>query len=93
MSKLKNKSRPSLPINWRSLDILHVTNNALLSAATHIDDFGIDPYAFAVVSEKLKQKHGISLRQFRDCCDFLAKIEQEENDKALEWDKKYLQKE
>lgn len=88
---MSKKKRQPLPINWDSLSRFHQINNLLLPAASGIDDLGVDCAAWAIISEKLMARHGINLRQLRDVCDEMTKIEAEEYKRAADWDKKYLE--
>lgn len=61
-----------------SMHRLHQINNHLAVAATKIEDFGLNILDAGKVSEKLKERCGITLWQLRNACDELHRIEKEE---------------
>lgn len=73
-------------LTWDSLKQLHKLNTHLSYAATEIEELGPNIIDYAFLSERLKVLTGIHLRELRDICDIMAKIEKEEYQKAKEWE-------
>lgn len=67
-----------ISLSNNSLLILHKLTTHLLSAATQIDEFGLNLNDYAQVSAKLRERQGVNLGKLRACCDELMEIEKEE---------------
>jgi len=79
-----------ITMSWDSLHRLHKIVGNILSAASEIDELGPNFMDYGLISDLLKEKTGVSLRKFRDCCDELNNIHKNEYKRAKECEKKYM---
>jgi hypothetical protein len=66
-------------LTWDTLRRLHKINNYLASAASEIEELGLEA---GHISEKLQAFSGITIWKLRDICDFLFHLEKAERSNA-----------
>lgn len=88
--ELFDPNNRSSPLLLDSLRRLNVIINHTSRAASEIEELGPNASDWGTISQSLFARHGVTLSKFRDCCDELMKIRNEETDKAEKWDKTHL---